>query len=104
LPVGDRTFLLDEKLLSPWCANEFTLWAKRQGHSIVVFSLFLLHDLKSHGDTQELPSVCAGCLPSGAHGHDTGLVERNVAQRLTLTGETELVLFLALFFRHDVPL
>ena len=45
-------------------------------------------------------SVLLGVL----HGPDPGLVQRDVAQRLPFRGETELILSLALSFRHDVPL
>jgi hypothetical protein len=79
--------------------------AEAQDDPVRVFSLFRAPLAPNDLVPSESPEITVLILPGQASSLEHRLIQRDIAQGLTLVGEVELLfLFLALFFRHDVPL
>ncbi|HIA02906.1 MAG TPA: hypothetical protein EYN66_13530 [Myxococcales bacterium] len=74
--------------------------AEGQGDYVIVFVFRVLNALEGHGDIPVAAAILTRGFPSRLHGQETSLGQRDIANGLTLTGEVELFLFLALVFGH----
>ena len=95
--MGYYPFFFDEELFLAWGAGEPDLGAEGEGDHIMVFGLRVFNHLEGHGNVPVLASVVARGFPRGAHGQDSGLVQRYVTERLTLASEVEFFFFLLAF-------